>query len=220
MQQLRPLVQTVCQGRAVLLNFSVANAPFQPLVEGLLAASGVTAKITACRPNGARIPGLEITRWRNQEIELVALLGDHDGEVTVHLPDSRHVYDLKKHLTLGQVEQFTTQVLPHRASFFALLPHSVAAPRMNSPNTNITLGDTVKLTLSIPAAEGNHALQLSATTPHGDSLHGFQQNLIVNRQTQTVHLPIAHNDPPGTWTVTIADLYSPERVTTAFIVDE
>ncbi|MCB9783520.1 MAG: beta-galactosidase trimerization domain-containing protein [Candidatus Omnitrophica bacterium] len=161
------VVNEVGKGRAILLNFSVYNAPFSGLLEDLLASAGSTPTIEVTNPEGESIPGLEITRWKNGEIELVSLMGHHEGPVHVSLPDNQFVYDLKKGESLGRIKTFKTDVHTVRPSLFALLDRESPRPEIKLESETIGKGSVGRATIRVPGAKGKHALKVTAKTSMG-----------------------------------------------------
>ncbi|MFH1743081.1 MAG: beta-galactosidase trimerization domain-containing protein [bacterium] len=196
------------KGRAILLNFAIYVAPAQSLLEGIFTSAGVAPKVKVQQPSGAHPEGVEITRWQNGQYELLALFGTYDGDLVVRLPQANHVYDLKCHNTLGNVEEFSTTLRPHRASIFALLPKEAPKPEIEFETQKAFPGDTVKATIAVPNALGNHAVQVLATTPDGASAPWLERKLIVNRDGTSLSLPFAYNDPDGQWTIKLVDLFT------------
>lgn len=212
------IVNEFGKGRAVLLNFPIYNAPAQPLIEGILASAGVKAKIKISTPQGEPVSGLEVTRWQNGEIELVALFGTYEGEVTVALPESRQVYEMKNHQHLGEVSEFKTAVRPHRAKFFALLPKDATKPQIDLKQSTVSRGSVVNAQLSIPAATGKHSVSITLQTPDGKAAPWFKEERIVDHQPRTIAIPVAHNDPAGNWKILATDLYSGNTTAQSLII--
>lgn len=217
------------RGRAVLLNFGVYDAPAGELVRQLLAEAGATPALAATWV-GARADasarwgteeveglggaqqtdtgGVEVTRWQNGDIELVALYAARDGEVQVTLPQARLAYDLKAGQTLGAVAGFTTRLRRNRAAFFALLPRPAAPPAIAPAAQTVPRGTVAYLALTVPGAAGRHAVNLRVTTPEGTPADWFDRSLVVDAESQQVQLPFAFNDPEGVWRVEAVDLYT------------
>jgi hypothetical protein len=154
-----------------------------------------------------------MTRWNNGQIDLVALFGRHEGNVSVTLPAPRVVCDLKAHKNLGETSLFTTALRPNRAAFFALLPRAAHSPELKLAAA-ARRGDSVSASLRIPNAAGQHAIRLTARTPSGQPAEWFNQTLIVGDRPVRFALPFAGNDPAGNWQIQATDLYA-SRTTTA-----
>ena len=196
------------KGRAILLNFSVFNAPAEKLIADLLASGGVVPeiKVTPTKPEARK--SIEVTRWRNGETELFALLGDYQGEVKISLPGTRNVYDLKGHTFVGQTAAFTTAVRPNRASFFTLSPQPIGAPVLKQHTVSARCGNVVKASVGNAGGDGLHAVRIHATTPSGEHAEWLDQTLIVGTKTEPLMLPFALNDPVGDWSIEATDLFS------------
>ena len=213
------VVNAFGKGRAVLLNFSLENAPMGPLIRDLLATAGAKPEIVVRGPDGELAEDVEITRWHNGEIELVSLFGSYEGRVQVTLPQEKHVYDLKGREVLGCVRQFGTQVRASRAGFYALLPGRAPAPRIALKQNRAARGSTVTATLSIAGASGLHALRVCVSDPAGRAADWLNEIVLVGRDAVDVDLPFAFNDDAGAWSVEVRDLYAPGAVSTRLVLE-
>jgi hypothetical protein len=193
------IVNEYGKGRAILLNFSVHNAPAEKFVGNLLAACGVTPVVSVTGPNGRPVRDVEVTRWANGDVELLALLGTHDGEVQVKLSGTHHVYDLKRKENVGAVETFTTDLRAHRASFFALSPNGWSDVKLSVPDAEMARGEEFELQILQPDAKYEDAVRLQIVRPDGQVADWSEKTLIVADGTISVPLSIAYNDPPGEW---------------------
>ncbi len=195
-------------GRAILLNFPVYNAPAQPLVKVILASAGVSPEFEVTGADGKEVQGVELTHWINGDSSLIALFGTYTGEVNIKLPQELYGYDLKSHKALGRVKQFKTSVRAHRAEVFALLPKEPQQPKLKLETETARLGDVVKATVSIPKAMGKHAVRLIVTNPNGRIVPQLERKLIVDSTLQSIEIPFAFNDPAGQWKVKAIDLFT------------
>lgn len=213
------IVNEVGKGRAILLNFPIYESPAQPLIEDLLASAGATPKIRVANPEGESIPGLELTRWKNGEVELIALFGDYEGEVEVMLPETREVVELKTGASLGETDSFQVSVRPYRAAFFALHPRTPQTPKLSLDLDRVPRGRVAMLTLQIPSAAGFHAVHLTATDPHGAAVDWLKQPVVLGGKPRSIPIPIAHNDPVGDWTLHVRDILTGLQTNLEFVVD-
>ena len=196
------------KGRAVLLNFSVFGAPAGELLSATLASAGVSPAVKVEKAGDGVSRGIEVTRWNNGGERLIALLGDHTGEATVTLPQPQMVYDVKTHACLGHTAAFSVSLKAHRASFFSLSEEEIPAPVLQLKQAKLRRGMTTAPTLALPRAEGNHAVLVRAVTPEGKNADWLEHTLVTGRETATVTLPFAHNDPPGEWKISATELVS------------
>ena len=223
------LVREVGRGRAVLLNVAMTSFPklrgpqspeaAADLLARLLAQAGVEAQVKLTDAQGARLRNIEAVRWRNGEIELLALFRE-SGEpepARVELPAARYVYDLRHHRALGKAKWFTTDIIPCRATFFALLPEAAPRPRL-ALSATARRGQVVTAELGVPGAAGQHALRVRARTPDGQAAEWWEQVVIVGREPVQVVLPVAYNDPRGRWQISVLDLYTDKPTTAELLV--
>ncbi|MBI3117456.1 MAG: beta-galactosidase trimerization domain-containing protein, partial [Candidatus Hydrogenedentes bacterium] len=185
------IVNEYGKGRAVLLNFSVFDAPCAPLLRGLLAAAGVTPAIQLS-VNGRAPKDVEISRWRTGEIEFFTLLGTKtDEDVRVSLAQPGRLYDMKRHLDLGYAAEFTARLRPNRGSVFAVLPSAPESPRINLPG-KARAGSVVNANISIPHAQGAHAINVKVTRPDGQDSDWLRQPLLAASCPAAITLPFAY----------------------------
>ena len=214
------IVNEYGKGRAILLNFSVSNAPAAPLVKSLLAGAGVAAAIHLESADGSDISGIEITRWQNGGMELLALLGSVEGEITVNLPEARFIHDLKQGRSLGKASSFSTLVRPHQASFFALWPEVPGSLELHPTSASVARGATLDVAVRMPGAIAKRAVRLTVATPDGCPAPWLDQVLIVDSGKQRFGVPIAHNDPLGEWRLLAYDLFEEAPAPLVFQVTE
>ena len=62
--------------------------------------------------------------------------------------------------------------------------------------------------ISVPGAAGLHALRLQAFRPDGAPADFWTQTIIVGNDPTALVLPVAHNDPPGVWSITLTDAFT------------
>ncbi|MFQ6131724.1 MAG: beta-galactosidase trimerization domain-containing protein [Armatimonadota bacterium] len=214
----------VGEGGAVLLNFAMSSFPDiskEQTPEGsadflrvMLATAGVEPQVRLRDGRGRRVRNVEVVRWQNGDIELMALFRESGKRqrARVRLPSARHVYDLRRHKALGRVKRFRTEIIPSRATFFALLPKAAPGPAISLDRPRVAPGTLVTARLMVPGADGLHALRIRARTPEGTPAEWLDQVVIVGREAREVALPIAFNDAPGQWTISAVDLYTDKAV--------
>ncbi|MFQ5808666.1 MAG: beta-galactosidase trimerization domain-containing protein, partial [Armatimonadota bacterium] len=212
------MVNRVGRGQAALLNFAMASFPnistdgapeeAATFIGALLASAGVRPAVQLTSGK-RRLRNVELVRWRNGDIELMALFrqSGEPGRTRVTLPGEKHVFNLRGRRALGPLESFETRVIPSRATFFALLPGPAPGAKLELPRQSAP-GRVVTGRLSVPAAVGQHAFRIRATTPDGCPADWWDQVAIVGREPVEVQLPVAFNDPAGKWTVRAIDLYT------------
>ncbi|MFZ0929919.1 MAG: beta-galactosidase trimerization domain-containing protein [Syntrophobacteraceae bacterium] len=151
----------------------------------------------------------DITRWRNGGMDIVSIFrqGGKQEEITVSLPSTGFVYDLRGSRALGACERFTTTIVPNRASFFVLTNKPAPAPGIRLEKTAVTQGTVVKAAVFVPGAEGLHAVKIRVEVGERH-LDWFDRDLIVGQDPAQVEIPVAFNDPVGDYRIIVSDLFS------------
>ena len=224
------IVRKVGKGQVVLLNFAVnlfpdIRDPDTPeaavrLFQQLFASAGIAPVIKVQGENGQRPNRVETVRWHNGDTEMLALFR-RGGEVetaTVLLPEARHVYDLRRREYLGKIELFSTEILPNRATFFALTPERVGPVKMLLGENTMPRGQVARASVSVPAAGGTRAVRLSVWRPDKQEVKSLRQVVMVDQDGASCLLPIAYNDPTGTWTVKAVELFTNKETTVSLRV--
>lgn len=159
---------------------------------------------------GGHPEGVEVTRWKNGEVELLALLGDESEVVRVTLPVERHVYNVRTKESLGMVSEFSVSIQKARASFFALLPEAAQAPAIDFDVAESTPGAVLTPTVAVPGATGPRAIKLHLTGPEGQQAAWLADHVVIEGGKGKVTVPFALNDPRGDWTLRAEDILTGE----------
>jgi hypothetical protein len=224
------------EGKAILLNFSVYPAPFDDLLAQLLDAAGVSPAVTvreentsdegggevarlldegeqvarestaASVGNGEHPEGVELTRWKKGDVELIALLGEETKELRVTLPEARHVYNVKTKESLGSVAEFSVRLQKARASFFAILPEAAQSPTIDFGISDSAQGAVLTPSITVPGPTGPRALKLQLNGPDDRQATWLAAHIVIEDGQGKVTIPFALNDPRGEWTLRAEDI--------------
>lgn len=128
-----------------------------------------------------------------------------DGAVTLALPGAPFAYDCRQRIALGQVAEIRADPPPGAACFFALLPY---APTGLDASSTIGAGRlTVRAALAGVAKATDHVFRVEVTPPGADSPAAWYcRNVLATAGSATIALPLALNDPPGAWRITVRDV--------------
>jgi len=214
------LTRSIGKGKTILFNSQMSA--FSELVstrvnKGNLWGFDPLVKIT--RPNGTNPEDLEVTRWKNEGIEIVSMLrkGGVKETVTISFEKTKFVYDLRARKTFGPCTQFITDVIPDRASFFIFTNKPVSDPQITFESPMVQQGMTAKLDIIVPGAEGLHAMKLSVQV--GDqNLDWHNKTLLVGAKPITIDIPVAYNDPVGEYWIICTDLFTNKNITAKLTV--
>ncbi|WP_167320941.1 beta-galactosidase [Desulfomicrobium baculatum] len=210
------IVRSVGKGRAILLNNKMSSLP--ALMAGETLIRDFWGGAPAIKIHG-KMNGLEVTRWRNQGIEILSLLreGVEVEGVTVSLPKSKYIYDLRAFRSYGLTDHFDTNIIPNRASFFALTDRHIAQPVVSLHLSEARQGMMAQMVVEVPDAEGKHALKMGVKVD-GNHVDWFDKVVLVGAEPVTVELPIAYNDPVGNYSIEFTDLFSGKKSQVKFNV--
>jgi len=217
------------KGQAVLLNLAMSSYPSlsgegapetaATVVRSLLARGKVQPATQLVDAQGQRLRNVEITRWMNGLVEILSVFR-HAGQAEparLNLPEARYAYDLKNHKDLGKHQAFSLEVTPHRALFLALSPQPLK-PVALSAAPSVAPGGLLRLTISSSLPQGQQAVKVQVKPPDGAAADWVDSVAVADKQGATVNVPVAFNDPKGTWTVDATDLYTGKTTTAQFSV--
>ena len=237
--------RSVGKGRAMLLNFALWSCPnpavhdgpdgLPRLLDALFAQAGVSWPLELLDADGRRHRNIEAMRWRTGEgIQVVALYGPGDGtagaggppapfrgldepaSVTVRLPGPMHVAQMGTGRRIGLTQHFTTGVRPWWATMFAVSARKLQAPVLQPADGVARRGSNFEIALSIPDAQGLHAVKVRVEDPDGSAAPWFDRGVIVENGAARLIVPIAHNERAGSWRLTATDLYTDEAASVRF----
>ena len=233
------------KGRAIMLNFIPPEyyqggkmetsssgdfaswqkkAAFRNLLTALLAGEKIIPPI-AVKPE---IPQLEISRFKDQEIEYAGILqglpkasinyavGLADippaKPIEISFPRQAHIYDVRKKKYLGRNRKIKTAITAGKAMLFALLPYKIDTLKVSLPQTEIKQGGTFNYRVSL-AATGNHELgshivHIRVFDPAGKEIPYYSSNLNLNNGKAEGKLNFALNAKPGAYKIEMEEIVS------------
>jgi len=185
----------------------------------LLARGSVAPALRLTNAKGQRLRNVEVTRWANGPVHIVSILR-HKGPfepATLSLPQPMYAYDLKNHKALGRHQNIGLTITPYRAMFLALSPQPLGPVALKAAPA-VAPGSVQHVGLSAAIADGQRAVKVQVTLPDGRMADWIRPVVLVGKEGATVDVPVAFNDPKGTWTVRATDLYTGETTRTRFQV--
>jgi len=223
------LVNRFGKGQAVLLNLSMGSfpAPGSDAAAALAArlwrqtlALGEIAPALELRDaQGQPVLNVEVTRWTNGPVQIVSLFR-HAGApetVTLRLSQAAYGYDLKQRRDLGHQTEFALPVTPSRACFYALSPAPLGPVTLTAGAPTAPGG--VHLTrLASKLPQGQQGVSVRVELPDGRLADWVEPVALADAKGTTVAVPVALNDPTGTWTVRATDVYTGQTAVTRFEV--
>jgi hypothetical protein len=160
-------------------------------------------------PEGRRMRNVETIRWKNGDMQIVALFRHEgeDGTAELVLPQTVHVFDLRARKTLGRTQRFPVEVLSQRATFYALYPGDLPETEVRVTPAAVTRGEVARGTIRVPQAAGLHAFRISVASSAGPQ-EWHDQIVLAGDERVGFDLPVAWNDPSGPLQVSAVDLFT------------
>jgi hypothetical protein len=197
--------QEIFDGQKILPRFAVKGADGRPIV-------GVETHVF--RNGTASIVGLlSNPQMRVHELGPPEFKSNERFETTrpvrLSLPAEMYVYDLRAAKSLGRMKELTLQLGPYDPAIFAITPEPVPALQVAAP-TRATRGELVKLSLSFDGAAPaeKQVFHVEVTNPAGELQYQYSGNVLAPGGAASKQIPLALNDPAGTWRIRVKDVLS------------
>jgi len=230
------IVNSYGKGRAILLNFSMANYNqiegewvaklLRLFFKNLLETEGVERAIIA-KPYHR---GMHTYRFASGDTQYVGLLHDlpafvygvnkakidqdeipskEPKPITFTWKEARHVYDVRSGTYLGYVNTLKRDVVAGEAQLLAKLPYKVESLTIQA-SKRIRQGETINIETKVQTngsgKTGLHVLRVTLLGPDGTAVQGLAADIKAADGRGTYALPIALNQTVGKWTVAARDI--------------
>jgi len=202
------------KGLTVYLNFVLPDYEVgaRELVAALVKRAGI-ARAIRVEAKGEGVPrAWELNTFRRGALAVHGFIRDHrrcedSDPVRLQFADSAHSYDIRKGAYLGRLDSLDSALAPGNTLLLARLPYRVSGVTVRVP-PKASPGAVVPIVVRVLAdgtTVGDHVVRLAVQGPEGvGSWH--DQSVLAVGGTTTIQLPVAHNAPHGTWTVTVRDV--------------
>ncbi|NOY79823.1 MAG: hypothetical protein GXP31_02340 [Kiritimatiellaeota bacterium] len=224
------LINSFGKGRAVLLNLAMSSFPSADSESAPNVAARVwrlilgrhwsSPAIELTDEKGRRLRNVEVTRWMNGPLQIVSVFR-HKGRsepARMKLPNAMYAYDLKMPKPLGKQREFLLSITPSRAIFFVLSPQRLD-PVSLEVSPSVMPGGVQRVRISSRRPQGRRAVKVQVTLPDGATADWFDSIALVGGHSATVTVPVAFNDPKGTWTIRATELCTGRTKTVRFRVE-
>lgn len=163
-------------------------------------------------------PTQKLTRGWAGEIDNSVL--EQPEDVTIAWPGTMSTYSIRGRKQLGETDKVQAHLDPWTPLAFTRAPQAVPAlqvsTRRQGPNSRmieIMLGGETEL-----PGDTFRVVRLELLTPDGKPYNLYARNLILKSGPHTERIPIALNDPAGTWRVRARDVATGETQEKTFSV--
>lgn len=187
----------------------------QDLLRKLLVVTSVRPQVRVTAGE-ADVPACEIVRFQDGPIQYISLLTDNTcagvkaEDVTIQLPRTAFVYDVRGKRALGEIQSVKTTLSPGDPKIYALMPYSIEGVKITPVAAKVAAGTEaafdVALQVKAGTLSGRHCLRIEVLAPDGKRLRHYAQNVLSDKALVRVSVPLALNDPPGVWQVQVTDV--------------
>ena len=133
-----------------------------------------------------------------------------------------HLYDLRAHKYLGQIDTVKQEFKPGEMHVYALLDYKVQGLQATLSASQAKRGDHIRLVCKVTTESGKstdlHALRVSVTGPDGNVLPAYRKVLLAPNGQAELDIPLALNEPLGKHGISVLDVISGSQATTTFAV--
>lgn len=200
----------------------------------LFDAQNLRPRFAAKGADGQPIVGVETHLFRNGAATVVGLLTNpqlrvHElgppefksnerfetaKQVRLSLPAEMYVYDVRAAKSLGRMKEISVQLGPYDPAIYALTPEPVPALRVVAP-ARAARGGVAEISLSFDGAApaAKQVFHVEVRNPSGELQYPYSGNVVATGGVASKQVPLALNDPAGTWRINVKDVLSGQERT-------
>jgi hypothetical protein len=144
---------------------------------------------------------------------------DKPQAVRLIAPEELYAYDVRRCKSLGRVKQLALTIDPYEPTVLTFSPRPIPALRLATP-LRVGLGEMgrIGLTLDGSSPARNHVFHVDVLNPAAELVPYYSGNVLARNGSAVEVLPLAKNEPAGTWTVKVKDLLSGQKESARFEV--
>ena len=133
--------------------------------------------------------------------------------IQVQLDRRYHLYDVRQGEYVGVTDHISTKIAPGGALLYSLLPQRVTGISVRGPD-EVTLGEPASFHLALrpddsgeeTGAAGLHCYHVEVTSPAGEVVKEYAQNVLAPGGAAGFSVPFALSDAEGVWRLAIKDV--------------
>ncbi|MGD9495714.1 MAG: beta-galactosidase [Armatimonadota bacterium] len=225
------LINQTGAGRTVLLNYSFGSIDRQRMeaealehwrvLRELLAMAGVAPQVSVTA-GGEPLRMLETVRYADGPVQYLGFVkyrtGAEEPTVTARIAtgERMHTWDVRSGEYLGEVDAWDARFTPSRGKLFARTPYRVDALRLSLQKGAVEANEreqfavvACQMRLQVSGTTpGRHWVNVRVFGPDGDERRHYARNVALVGETGVTYIPMALNDPAGTWRVVARDVIS------------
>jgi hypothetical protein len=186
------------------------------IMTAILKAHKVERVVNADIPEGEWLWGLETPYHVDGKAQYLSITkrrrtkAEPDGyPVTLHAPRAGHVYDMFAGKYLGERESWEVKVAAADVQLFSILPYRVGGLQVDLDGKKSARGESItgKVMVDTGGADPvRHFVHLAVVRPDGQAVRYLAQTFETVNGALTFSIPLAMNEPLGTWELTFRDV--------------
>lgn len=160
--------------------------------------------------------------WRDWSTTIDNSALESDAEVTIDWGSACPTYDIRGRKDLGTISTHRATLNPWEPLVFTRTPGALPPLRLAVPSS-VKTGSELEITISSDGAhpEGSiRIVHIDMIKPSGGTYELYTRNVAVTSVPHKVRIPIAANDPTGTWKVHGHDLLSGQILEGSFSISQ
>ena len=134
--------------------------------------------------------------------------------MVVTVPREGHLYDMFSGKYYGRKDSWKVTMPASDVQLFSLLPYEVRALRAHLENRTVNPGSMIEGLVEVGKGPGEfvrHVINLQVIRPDGKAIRYLAKNLETQEGAASFSLPLALNEPEGTYTLTFTDVASQKK---------
>jgi Beta-galactosidase len=192
--------------------------------DALLRQQRVVPLVTFGAQADAAVPAIERYAFRDGDVTILGLQqapahAPRGVPVVLALGRASYIYDLRVPGRVRHGDHVRLRLDPFAPALLAVAPRPLPPPTLGVP-ARARQGDAAVLRLSFarPSGAAFHVLHVAVADPAGAVVPYYSGNLRMAHRAALWRIPLALNDPVGTWHVRVTDALSGMTASAAFRV--
>jgi hypothetical protein len=177
---------------------------------------GIDPPISVTSPDGTPAEDVDRYLYRDGTVQILGLQRSHppvampsprETAVVVSLRKAAFAYDLLSGKDWGRIDRIPVTLDPVKPTLIALLDTVPPAPTISGPD-RLHPGDVADLGLGLagPSGAAFDVFDLEVLNPAGKRVPYYSRTIMAPNGVASARLPLAFNDPVGSWTIRVTDL--------------
>jgi hypothetical protein len=122
-----------------------------------------------------------------------------------------YLYDVRKCKSLGEKRKVTVTLNPYEPTVFAVSAEPFPELRVGAPK-EIKRGSTAHINIDLAETPASlDIVHVDVMNPAGERVLYYSENVFAQSGHAAKQIPLAENDPAGTWTLQVHDLLSGQQ---------